>query len=337
MSFFVTGASGFLGSRLAIRLAEKGEQVYALFRSQPHPDFENYPNIIPVKGDITDFDSIEEPIKKADYVFHTAALATNWFPDHSMFEKVNVQGTINVLEACKKHGVKKVVYTSSVGVIGPQQSDELVNESMPLPQDVFNEYERTKLLAEKQIKKYAAEGLHAMIVSPTRIYGPGPLNTSNVATRLINRFVNEGWRFIPGDGRSVGNYVFIDDVVDLHLRTLEKGTSGERYIAGGENASFDAFFKILSDCINVDRKMIHLGYSSMMVFAQLNKYYTKFFGRPPLVLPADIRKYAYDWGVDSTKAREELGYRPVSLEEGLKLTVDWLQKDKEAKMLPLSS
>jgi nucleoside-diphosphate-sugar epimerase len=217
-----------------------------------------------------------------------------------------------------------MVFTSTAGVLGPSIQG-IVNEDTKKSVDYFLEYERTKAIAEEKVKEYIAKGLNCVIVNPTRVYGPGLLSKSNSVTIMIKSFAEGKWRIIPGNGKSIGNYVFINDIVDGHLLAMEKGKSGERYILGGSNISYLEFFKILKEQTGQKHLMIKLPLFIMLTVANAMILITKVFGVKPLITPALVKKFNYNWIVSSEKALNELGYKPVSFAEGAKKTLEWLK------------
>jgi nucleoside-diphosphate-sugar epimerase len=143
---------------------------------------------------------------------------------------------------------------------------------------------------------------------------------------MIKSFSEEKWRVIPGNGKSVGNYVFIDDVVEGHLLAMEKGIAGEQYILGGENISYIVFFEILRKLNKRNHFMFKLPLFLMLTAANFMMLSTKLFGTKPLITPALVRKFNFHWNVSSEKANKELGYKPVSFEEGAGKTLDWIKR-----------
>jgi len=324
---FITGATGFIGEKLAKHLAANGHQVVALVRSAGKARQLAFPNIETLQGDLSHNAALREGMAGADEVYHLAAYASVWAKDDT-FERVNVEGTVNVLNAARDMGVKKMVFTSTAGVIGPAV-DGPVNEDTEREVDFFNDYERTKYESELIIKEYAAQGANAVIVNPTRVYGPGQLNVSNSVTILIKQYTEGKWKFLPGDGRSIGNYVYVDDVVQGHLLAMEKGRAGERYLLGGEDASYEKFFDIIGAKSGQKHQLYKLPLKLMLGFGKLQLFLAEHFGRQPMITPAWVKKYWYHWQVSSEKARKELGYEPITLEQGIQKTLDWLEEKNE--------
>ncbi|HRQ50092.1 MAG TPA: NAD-dependent epimerase/dehydratase family protein, partial [Agriterribacter sp.] len=147
MAILITGATGYIGSKLTAQLAQQGNTIHLLCRTPPAlPEFQKE-NIKIFKGDITDPESLKPALEKVDRVYHLAAYARLWAKDASVFQTLNVKGTSNVLAAAKSAGVSKFVYTSTAGVIGPSK-DRPMTETDPRIAGFFNLYESTKSEAE---------------------------------------------------------------------------------------------------------------------------------------------------------------------------------------------
>lgn len=324
----VTGATGFIGANLCHALANKGYIVHALYRSEEKAKAIQHPNITLFRGNILDNASMENAIKGCEFVFHLAAYAQVWAKSNQTFYELNYKATENLFKLALTYDVKRVVFTSTAGTIGPSLNGR-VDEGTTRDTGFFSEYERTKHLAEELAREYSSKGLEVITVNPTRVYGPGELSVSNSVTKMIKQYVHGKFRFLPGNGKSIGNYVFIDDVVRGHLQALERGKPAERYILGGNNISYVEFFELLSDVSGKKNKMYLLPLSWMLVIANMMLVASKLTGIKPLITPGWVRKFNHHWNVSSKKAQNQLNYNPVPLREGLKKTVNWIN-DKPA-------
>jgi nucleoside-diphosphate-sugar epimerase len=325
MTILVTGATGFIGSRLCLALAEKGETVKALCRNDDYPQ---HKNIIPVRGDITDTESLAKAMKNCEQVYHTAALAKLWCRNQQQFHEVNVTGTRNVLEAALAAGVRKIVHTSSCGVIGPTHRFPM-NENDPRITGFPIDYERTKYLAELQVAEYVKRGMNIVIVCPSRVYGEGPVTGSNTVGKMVRGYLRGNWRIIPGTGRQVANYAYLGDVVQGHIAAMEKGVAGNKYILGGEDVSFNAFFSEVKVASGKELKMFHLSGKLIRYYSHLEKIKTDLTGLPPKILPAIAERLNYDQKYSSDKAERELGYNITPFKTGIQKTVDWFRNNED--------
>jgi len=328
MKIFVTGATGFIGSALVRALAESGHTVHALFRSKTKTSAVRHRNVRLFKGNILDSKSIRKAVSGCHRVFHTAAMTKIWSKKPNRYHDINVAGTKNVLEAALHSGVKKVVITSTAGVFGPSING-CVNENTIKKTRCFTEYEKTKAEADSLALSYMKKDLHILMVCPTRVYGPGLIKESNSTTRMIQLYIKGKWRIIPGSGKNIGNYVYIDDVVKGHLLAMEKGHPGEKYILGGENISYSGFFTTLKMVSQKDYTLFKLPLIMMISLSFVMKCLAEGFNVYPLITPEMVKKLTCDWVVSSDKAVRELGYSPLSLEQGIRKTVEWLNTLKK--------
>jgi nucleoside-diphosphate-sugar epimerase len=326
MKIFVTGSTGFIGSRLVAKLASEGHTIHALYRSKKKVASELPPNIILFKGDLTRAESLETAMQGCDAVIHTAAFAGVWHRDEKVIYDLNVASTVLILKIAADKGIRRCVVTSSAAVFGPS-GDHVLNETAPEPLHFFTPYERSKALMEKEVAGLVDAGQDIVIVNPTRLYGPGPLNDANSVTRLVKMYCEGKWHFLPGDGNSIGNYVFVDDVVNGMELALLKGRSGHRYILGGENVSYREFFLLLEKLSGVHYRLFRFPLPFMLGAAGAMTLFARITGIPPMITPGLVRKYDHHWRLSSDKAKSELGYNPVSLEKGLSATLHWLKHE----------
>ncbi len=324
---FVSGATGFIGSRLVNELAEKGTIVHAFYRSEARADFIRRDGVHLFKGDILDEASVLSAMKDCDEAYHVAAFAGVWAKDPSQIYRQNVDGTLNVVRAAASCGTKRVLITSTAGILGPSDR-EAVDENTPPPSSFFTSYEASKSLMEKRLGELTGPGPEILIVNPTRVYGPGILSESNGVTRMIGKYLEGSWKLIPGDGKSTGNYVHVEDVVSGHLLAMEKGKAGERYVLGGENISYNQLFKLCREASGFSYTLYHIPLWLMLTAASAMGLWTRLTGVPPLILPGLVKKFNHNWIVSSEKAIKELGYKPRSAKEGITDTVNWLNKQQ---------
>jgi farnesol dehydrogenase len=284
-------------------------------------------NIKFFKGDILDKKSLLNGMKTCTVVFHTAAFTSVWAKDPSTIERLNVDGTINVLETAMEIPVETIIYTSTAGVFGPS-GDDITDETNPYPSTFFNRYEETKAKIEQIIiPQFIEKGLNIIIMNPTRIYGPGPLNDANSLTKIINKQLRSKYGLVLSDGKSIGNYVYIDDVVEGHIMAMKKGKTGERYILGGDNIAFIDLMRLIARESGQKFRPIRIPVLVVFILSWIFVTTAIITGIKPLITPGFIRKFLPDWRVSSEKARKELGYNPISIEQGIKKTIEWLTKE----------
>lgn len=322
---FVSGATGFIGSHLALHLADRGHTVHALIRSVQKAGILKHENIRLFKGDVCDKSSLEPAVASCQEIYHLGAFARLWDKDPTLCQRVNVAGTLNVLDTALKWGITKVVVTSTAGVLGPSNSKP-IDETCERTAKFFSRYEMSKSEMEKNVLEYETRGLKVVLVNPTRVFGPGILSEANSATKIIRAYLQGKWRIIPGRGHSIGNYAFIDDIVRGHVLAMEKGLPGERYILGGTNLSFLDFFRVLANVSGQTYRMIRLPAPLLICLSGQLFFFSRLFGKPPRIAPQWVKRYLQNWAVSSEKAKLELAYEITPIEQGIAKTVQWLRE-----------
>jgi len=323
---FVSGATGFIGIQLVRRLAGMGIEVHALYRSTSKAKLIKMEGVKLYQGDILDVESLLRGMKGCEQAYHVAAFAGVWSRDTGLIERLNVDGTMNVIHAAASSGISRVVVTSTAGILGPSESGP-VNEESPPPPSFFSPYESSKFKMEQILKNRDEQKPEVIVVNPTRVYGPGYLSESNGVTKMIKHYTEGKWKFVPGNGESVGNYVFIEDVVTGHILAMKKGKHGERYVLGGENISYNKLFEYIRSSSGVNKKLIKLPLWVMLLVALFMKMFSLISGRPPMVVPNLVRKFNHQWIVSSEKAIQLLGYNPMGTQAGIEKTVTWLRSN----------
>ncbi|MEO6613592.1 MAG: NAD-dependent epimerase/dehydratase family protein [Chitinophagaceae bacterium] len=320
MRIFVTGATGYIGNQLVKQLAAQEEEIHLLVRDPRSPHLPAGRNIRVFKGDITDPGSIAPAIKGCAQVYHCAAIAKFSGTVTNAFMEVNVNGTKNVLAAALDASVQKLVFTSSAAVWGPTLQAPFTEEDERIG-PFESEYDRSKYLAETLVKEFAGRGLNAVIVNPTRVYGPGPATYSNAVNRMINYILNKKIVLFPNMDQYITNYTYIEDIVNGHLLAMEKGKAGERYILGGENISYGQLLQSVRDHRAVKNLILKLPVPLLKTVAAL----AYFLNKKTELTPSLVSRFAKHRILSSEKAIVQLGYRITPFEAGLQTTIDSLK------------
>ena len=328
LSALVTGASGFIGGRLAERLAtEEGVRVRAMVRRTKKAGRLQKLQLEIVKADLLDLDSLREAIDGCDLVFHCAALVRET-GDRNEFLQTNVQGTKNILNVSRDAGVRKFIHFSSVSVYGLNPPDR-ADETTPF-QPCENLYRDTKIAGEKAVWAAHQEArLPVVVIRPANVYGP----YSNPWTIRPMKLINSGQMILINGGTGLCNYVYIDNLLDATLLATKRDSSvGQVYLISDGNAvMWKEFFGYYAQMAGKPKirsvpewfgKVIALG---MEVTSKLT-------GKPPKITREAVGFLTRKARFSIEKARRDLSYQPrISLEEGMKLTERWL---REAGYLP---
>ncbi len=332
MKAFVTGATGFLGSHVARVLAEQGAELRVLVR--PTSDLRNLDglNADRVVGDLRDAASIEKALSGCDVVFHVAADYRLWVRgrDSNEMYRSNVEGTRSLLEAARKQGVLRVVYTSSVATMGftsgsSSKNGKIADEQSPVGiADMIGHYKRSKFMAEQVAIDAARSGVDVVIVNPTTPIGERDIKPTPTG-RIVLDFLK---RKFPAYVETGLNLVDATECARGHVQALEKGRSGERYILGGENLTLKQILDRLGAITGLPSPSVKLPYFFAFATGVVDEMVTgRLLGREPRATIDAVRMGRKMMFVSSAKAERELGWRTVPVEGALGRSVDWFRSN----------
>lgn len=319
----VTGAAGFIGSAITRQLVARGADVVALVEpGSPSPNLDGL-DVERVEVDVRDGASVERAAAGCSGVFHVAALYRFWAPDPGDFYSVNVGGTRNVLAAAGAAGVRRVVYTSTVGTIGLRGAalERPVDETSYAEVDhLFGLYKQSKYVAEHEVLRSAAEGAPVVLVQPTTPVGPrdaGPTPTG----RTVLDFLDGR---LPGTVDTTLNIVAVDDVAEGHVLAAERGRTGRSYILGGENLSMAEVVAHLAAATGLPRPTWRVPRSLAVAAGRVSELVEgRLLGRAPRVPLEGALMATTHMAFDDGRARAELGYRSRPAPDALAEAARW--------------
>ncbi len=324
MKILITGATGYVGNSLAMSLANKGNMVNTLVRNPQSEYVPMHENIRVFEGDITNRSSIKKAIAGCEQVYHTAAMVKLWAKDASAFYKINVDGTKNVLEEAIEAKVRKLVFTSTCGVIGASLKEPLT-ENDPRISSFNNDYEITKFIGENLVKDYMDKGLLTVIVSLSKVFGPGIETHPVSVNRMIKKVIEGKPTFIPSPGSYLSNFCYIEDVVRGHEQAMEKGLNGEKYILGGENVSYTDFFNMLKNISGSKAMIIPAPKSIATIVAGIQWLKHKITNGELSFTSKGLTHIYCNKAFSSQKAIQQLGYTITPLKTSLESTIQFLK------------
>ena len=314
----VTGATGFIGRHLVRRLVDEGRAVRVFVRHPELLEDEVRHRLEVVRGDVRDERALRAAVQDAHTVLHLAGLARVWVRDSAEFTTVNVRVVDHLLDAAYCAHVERLVHISTILTLPPYRRASVNGVAQrPTP------YEVSKLAGERLVESYAAGGRHAVIVHPTRVLGPGPLNDANAVTRIIALYLRGRFWFRLEDGDVLANYVHVEDVAAGILLAGRHGRPGAHYLLGGENVSFREFLSLVDETAGVKRRVLALPRAAALAAARAADLWGQLGGTPPIT-PGWVRVFLEDRRVDVEPTRRELGYAPRSLRETVAQTIAWL-------------
>jgi nucleoside-diphosphate-sugar epimerase len=329
MNALVTGGGGFLGGAVVRLLVSRGDRV-ASFSRYRYPELA-IRGVTQHQGDLRHADAVEQAVAGSDVVFHVASNA-GVGGRYANFHRTNVDGTANVIAACRKHGVRRLVYTSSPSVVFDGRDMEGVNESVPYPEHYEAHYPKTKALAERLVLAANGPDLATVALRPHLIWGPGD---NHLIPRLLER-ARKGRLFRIGKDNKRIDSVYIDNAAEAHLLAGDRlgpgaACAGKAYfITNGEPLGvWDLIERILATA----GLSLHPGAHSVgtaVFLGWLCELLWKLLplrGEPPLTRWI-VRELTTAHWFDLTAARRDLGYEPrVSLAEGLRRLEEQFQRE----------
>ena len=322
----ITGATGHIGNVLVRKLLARGEKVRAIV-----PDFED---ALPLQGlnvekytaDLRQPESLIKAFDGAEVVYHLAG-AISILPGKKKFlEEVNLQGTRNVIDACIKTGVKRLIYTSSIHAIREPPQGTVIDESCPFdPEEVVGDYAKSKAKATLEVCKAVEKGLDAVIVCPTGVVGPYDFRHSEIGQMIIDFMQKRLKAYIDG----AYDFVDVRDVAFGHILACERGKSGEAYILSGERITISQLLNMLEEITGVKAPRLKIPIWLARFVALFTTLHYLRTGAKPRLTSYSIYTLQSNSFISSEKAKKELGYSPRPLRQSIEDTVKWFMERKE--------
>src|SRR5580765_6714753 len=323
MLAFVTGATGFLGSHVARVLADQGAGLRLLVR--PTSNLQNLEGLKAETaiGDLRDAPSLEKAMSDCDTVFHVAADYRLWVRDPNEMYRSNVEGTRALLEAARKNGVQRVVYTSSVATVGFTSDGHPADEDSPVSlADMIGHYKRSKFMAEQVALEAGRSGMQVVTVNPTTPVGEQDVKPTPTG-RIVLDFLK---RKFPAYVETGLNLVDVRECAQGHIAALEKGKTGERYILGGQDLTLKQILDTLGKITGLPSPKVKLPYIFAFAAGVVDEAITGrvLHGEPRATIDT-VRMGKKKMFASSDKAERELGWKIIPVEGALRRAVDWFK------------
>lgn len=319
MRYALTGATGFVGGELARQLLAGSHEVTALVRSPRRAVDLDAAGVDLVEGDLDDTAALDRLLDGAAGLFHVAGWYRLGDRDRSLGRQVNVVGTRNVLEAARRAGTPKVVYTSTLAV-NSDTHGRVVDETHHYLGPHLSEYDRTKAEAHSVATELAAVGLPVVIVMPGGIYGPR--DTSQVG-ELLEQVVHGRRPQAPSGGGEV-TWAHVADIAEGHLLAMERGEPGETYMLAGDRGTLADLLQTAARIAGTKGpRLVPAG--AIRVAEKVMTQVAKVLPVPPLYHPETLRAGLATYLGTRAKAERDLGWHPRPIEQGLTETVAHLR------------
>lgn len=324
----VTGATGHIGNVLVRELLAQGDRVRVLVL--PGEDCSSLAglDVQRVQGDILDYPSLRTAFWGVKVVYHLAGIISILPGQEALVQRVNVEGTRNVLRAAREAKVRRLVYTSSIHAITRPPMDVVIDETLPFdPGNPWGAYDRSKAEASLEVLQAAAEGLDAVIVCPTGVIGPHDYRMSEMGT-LILSWMKHGLHLLID-----GAYDFVDvrDVARGMITACRKGRTGEVYILSGEKIGLPRLLEWVQEITGSRAPRVKVPLRLAGFFARLAAIWYRVTRTKPHFTPYAVETVQSNANISHAKAQRELGYQPRALRQSVADTVAWWQETLRPK------
>jgi dihydroflavonol-4-reductase len=318
MNVLITGGTGFIGSRLCAACVARGDRVRVLRRERSRLVALARLPVEFVVGDLLDGDALARAVGGCDLVFHAAAISSYWRARRDQIERVNVDGTRALVDACLRAGVPRLVHTSSAAAVGIASAG-MADEATPFDElSATFAYATSKRRAEEIVRAAIPRGLAVVIVNPAVVIGAGDhyLNAGSMVVAYGRGRVP----VVPPGGACVAD---VDAVTQGHLAAAERGRVGERYILGGENLSYLRLAQTIAEAAGVRPPRLVVPAGLLGAAASAVDAFNRVNPRPPTLTGEQVRLSRLNYFFDSTKAVNELGYPLMPARQAVSKALAW--------------
>ncbi len=329
MRIFLTGGTGYLGGHVARAFLAAGHQVEALVRDRDRAlDLQDHGASL-VEGDVTAPETWRDPLRRAEVFVHSAAIVLPWAEDPTVFKRVNVDGTLRMVDHAADCGVSRILVASSLFVFGPSPAgtvgDERLVEGEAHPLTRVNRYVHSKRLAAEALWKRQRDGLPITVLYPTILLGPGNLTAGNHTATVLSDIGRGKFPGLVGGGEQIWNLVPVESAARGFVCALENGPAIEEYILGGENWTQRQLVERAAYHFGVRAPLRRLGRALPMTMAWFAERWGAMRNQKPFLTRAEVSLYDADWAFSSEKATREIAYDRGGVEATVEATANWLR------------
>lgn len=320
----VTGATGHAGNALVRELLSSGKKVRVLLRKQSDTLCLKSLEIEKVYGDITNLDSIMDTCRDIENVYHLAAQISIMPGRDNHLNRINLDGTQNIIQAAKKNKVKRLIYTSSIHALKEAPHGTIIDEQNTCfdPSNPRGAYDRSKAAASLKVLQACSDGLDTVVLCPTGFIGPYDYKTSLMGQFFID-YMQGRYKFIVNGAY---DYVDVRDVAHAHILAAKQARPGHTYIISGHRVDMYQMTAALEKLTGIKPPKFWLKPGLANLASYLSTFYCLLSNSRPQFT-------CYSWStinsnsyISSQKAQKELGYCPRPFEQSLKDTVTWYRE-----------
>jgi len=320
----VTGATGHIGNVLVRELLSRGENVRVVIPPSEDTTPLDGLKVEMVEGDVREIDSLIQAFTGSDVVYHLAGIISILPGKSKLLYQVNVMGTRNVVEACLKTDVRRLIYTSSIHAIAEPPHGTTIDETFPFdPDRAIGEYDRSKAQATLEVLKAVKKGLDAIIVCPTGVIGPYDFKPSEMGQLFIDFVRKKLKAYIDG----AYDFVDVRDVAIGHILACQKGRTGESYILSGERITITDLMSMLAGITGERPTLFKTPIWLAKIIAIFTPLYYSLTKAKPRFTQYAIRTLTSNSMISRAKSRRELGFSPRPLRESIGDTIRWFREN----------
>jgi len=325
----VTGATGHIGNVLVRYLRQQDRPVRAVLL----PGEDRTPltglDVDVIEANVLDYPSINRAFQNIDTVYHLAGIISILPGRDPILGAVNVLGTRNIIHACLTHGVKRLVYTSSIHALRRVPHGTTIDESIPFdPEYAISEYDLSKALASIEVLNAFSQGLDAILVCPTGVIGPYDYRRSEIGQIILDCLRRKPQLYVSG----AYDFVDVRDVAQGLILAEERGNPGETYILSGEQISVHSLLDLIRQFTGQSFLRIRIPLRLAWLAARCTPWYYQWAKIKPRLTPYSLATLASNSQISSEKAQRMLGYTPRPLRESLADTVHWFQEQQSRSL-----
>lgn len=317
---YVTGSTGFLGTNIVECLIEQGWNVIALRRKSSNTRDLDRMKVTQVEGDVTDIESLRRTLpEKVDAVFHVAADTAMWSKANARQNRINIDGTRNVVQVALEKKIGRLIHTSSIGAFGNIHGPVIDEQTPSTAMESKINYYRSKYLAEQEVFDGIKRGLDAVILNPAQIVGPYDYNYTPL---MFNTIKKGGMMAVPKGSTVCGH---VKDYARAHVAAFDKGRTGERYLLGGVHATYGELFQSIGRILNKKTPTAAFPAWLMSAIAVVMDQVSQFSNKEPLLCSEKVILLNNPVRISSKKAERELGFTTCSLDEMFRDCYEWMK------------
>lgn len=320
----VTGGTGFLGVHLVRRLLDAGEKNVRVLASSV-PEWMKDAGVEAIEGSVAKADDVANAVRAVSAIYHLAGKVSRDNSDAAAMNRIHVQGTRLLCDAAKEAGVKTIVLASSSGTVAVSDDDQVHDETFPPPVEIISRwaYYASKYYQERTaLENFDGDDRRLVIMNPTLLLGPEDERLSS--TKVVLDFLGRKIPYTPSGGLS---FVDARDAATTFIAALEKGRHQEKYLLGAANMTFKEFFERLERLSGVSAPMLKLPKKLAMAGSSFIDSVFKNWGKASPIEPKEVEQAEYFWYLDSSKAKEELGFSPRDPQETLSATIKYVREN----------